>query len=671
MIADLNAPAGPADVAFENPAPRRHRSQTVIIWLLLALPWIACALLTKHYCVNQRIVDDWMFGEDLLKLKQGTLTFNDLWAVQMEHRLFVPRVISLALGVLFRGDVRAQCAMTVIFWAVQYGLVLWIWRKHAGLGKASAVVGGLLSGLILFHPVQWETMLFPICFFTTIPLACLTGMIRGVHTQWKPWIRLLLCLVCAWIAMLSFAPGLLTWFLLLPIFLWVMPMPTPASRRKFIIAWFLLMGLSLAAYFHNFHNNVHPAYSYGQGNVNVLESDTKYFFKHPVQALGFYVRWLGSFLSHGLHTQKVITCTVIGTLQLALITGVLLYTWWRRRESDLRNRLLIWICYAGYTLGTGAMVTMGRLWMEPNEGTSMNMRYHVHQSPLVIALLASLWIIGKREFGRKSEQPRSVPFGIGWALVGGLAMLLTVGWSYGANMMSLWSKRMIREQSVQRFWGLAQENFYMNKQVGDFEFGKRVALGLSDLGYLHKRVFTSANLSQYKIQANARKVHFGSFDRLWKDNEGKWRVRGFALLKDGKGDGGVSDGERADKDLERFTKLNHAPDLIIFAYRHENMESWKMFGFTVVDGVPRLLQNLYQKDFMGIGVHLSWPKRMIGEWDEEVAMLSEPPDDAKVSAWALDAASNTVFRVAFNEEFKAGKAQGVDLEDLSKESAKH
>ena len=134
----------------------------------------------------------------------------------------------------------------------------------------------------------------------------------------------------------------------------------------------------------------------------------------------------------------------------------------------------------------------------------------------------------------------------------------------------------------------------------------------------------------------------------------------------------MRDAKNDEKDLEEFTKLNRAPDLIIFAYRHENMESWKMFGFTMIDGIPSLLQNLYQKDLGGVGVHTNpWPKRMIGEWDEEVALLSEPPDDAKVSAWALDAASNTVFRVAFNEEFKAGKNTGLDLETMSQESAKH
>ncbi len=672
MIADVPDSDNNDDLRSKTSSQRLRWWKRNGPWLLLALPWIACALLVNHYCVNQRVVDDWMFAEDLLKFKQGTLTFDDLWAVQMEHRLFVPRVISLALGVMFRGDVRAQCVMTVLFWAVQYVFVLWIWRKNPGFGKTSAIVGGLLSGLILFHPVQWETMLFPICFFTTIPLACLTGMIRGVHTEWSPWVRLLICLVCAWIAMLSFAPGLLTWFLLLPIFLWVMPMPSTASRRKFVIAWFVLMGISLAAYFHNFHNNVHPAYSYGQGNVNVLERDSSYFFKHPAQAMGFYIRWLGSFLSHGLHSQKIITCTVIGTLQLGLMLGIVIYTWWRRKETDLRNRLLIWICYAGYTLGTGAMVTMGRLWMEPHEGTSMNMRYHVHQSPLIIALLASLWIIGKRELRKPSEQPHCLPSRLGWALIGGFAMMLSVGWSYGANMMSLWSKRMLREQSAQRFWGLAQENFYLNKQVGDFDFGKRVALGLSDLGYLHKRVFASANLSQYKIHENARKVHFGSFDRLWKDDEGKWRVRGFALLRDNKGSPGTTNAKSDQKDVEEFTRLNRSPDLIIFAYRHANMEAWKMFGFTMVDGIPSLLQNLHQKDMMGIGVHTSaWPKRMIGEWDEEVALLSEPPQDSQVSAWALDAASNTVFRVAFNEDFKAGKNTGMDIDTLSQEGAKH
>jgi hypothetical protein len=240
---------------------------------------------------------------------------------------------------------------------------------------------------------------------------------------------------------------------------------------------------------------------------------------------------------------------------------------------------------------------------------------------------------------------------LAWGLIGGFAMMLVVGWSYGANMMKLWSLRLLRDQSLQRFWGLTQDNFYLTKQAGAFEFGKRVALGLNNLGYLHQKLLTSPALSQYHILPSIRSDHYSSFDRLWRDEKGKWKAKGFCLT-------GGKEGYRA-------------PDLVIFAYRRADDAPWKMFGLTVVHGVPMVLDEQWKKDMEGIGVHTQpWPRRMLGEWSEEVALIEEPPADAQVSAWALNARTKNVQQASFSADFKAGGARGLSLDVLRRGMAR-
>ena len=89
-----------------------------------------------------------MFADDLLKFKLGKLTFDDLWAVQMEHRLFVPRVVSLVLGVIFRGDVRAQCADEMSKVQLPNNVIVGILRKqHAEALQRIARSGDALLAL--------------------------------------------------------------------------------------------------------------------------------------------------------------------------------------------------------------------------------------------------------------------------------------------------------------------------------------------------------------------------------------------------------------------------------------------------------------------------------------------------------------------------------------------
>jgi len=170
----------------------------------------------------------------------------------------------------------------------------------------------------LFSPLQWQTLLWPICFLAVIPIACLGGILRCNLSEWKPATKFIFSLIIAGTATLSFAPGMLCWILPLPIFLWIMPMPSAKVRRVFVAGWLLVSIAAVSLYFRNFHNATFAAYSYNHGAENAMEQDMSFFFKHPVQGGIFVLHWLGAFMSHGLHAEQDHPALFFGFAQVSL-----------------------------------------------------------------------------------------------------------------------------------------------------------------------------------------------------------------------------------------------------------------------------------------------------------------------------------------------------------------
>ncbi len=632
-------------------------------WGLVLLPWLISAWLVHKYAFNQRIMDDWWLGEDLVKFKAGELTITDLLGVQMEHRIFVPRVLALALGLAFQGDMRALMGLTMLLFTLEYVFVVWLWFRRTDLKVWPATVGCFVSGLLLLSPMQFQNFHFGICFLTVLPVLSLAGVFRIMQTSWPDWVRLPLCLVCAWVGMLSFSPGMMTWALPLPVFLWSAQMKGSSARKRFIGAWLLICVVSFALYFHNFKNAAPPAYAYGQTGNNVLASDTMYFMHHLGEAVGFWLRWLGSYLSHGLHCSQATAALSFGILEVSLLLGLVIYTLRHWADEGLRKKLVLWICYGLYSCGTGGMIMVGRLWMEPHEGTSLNLRYHVHQVPLLVALLAGGWIVAKHWLANRSRERIVVWAQFGYACLGGLMVLQVLQWIYGSELMALWRQRHVQDALVQKFLPLSQENFYANKISGDFDYGKKVAIGLEKLGYLDK-FFTTDALDQFKRQRLPGAPNFAAFNRLWKTPDGTWWVDGFSLLKRDLSRGRVEANEER-KDYREADREHLPCDLILLTFRKTPQDPWRIFGYTPTVAVPFPIHEWYEKDLGGIVYHTwPWPRAMNGAWGSEVGLMSEPPPDAEISAWSLDYDGLKVQRIPFGPAFAPSKNPGSvrDLE---------
>ena len=66
----------------------------------------------RAFAVNIPFMDDWQFVPLLEKAKNGTLTFQELWAPHDEHRLLLPRIIIIVSMFATGGDYRVQSFIT-------------------------------------------------------------------------------------------------------------------------------------------------------------------------------------------------------------------------------------------------------------------------------------------------------------------------------------------------------------------------------------------------------------------------------------------------------------------------------------------------------------------------------------------------------------------------------
>ena len=91
-------------------------------------------------------MDDWQFVPFLEKAKNGTLTFQELWAPHDEHRLLVPRIIIIASMFATGGDYRMQSLITFIVVAVISVGLLWLMIRLHG-NKSSVLWTWVLANI--------------------------------------------------------------------------------------------------------------------------------------------------------------------------------------------------------------------------------------------------------------------------------------------------------------------------------------------------------------------------------------------------------------------------------------------------------------------------------------------------------------------------------------------
>ena len=506
--------------------------------LLGVLPALFLFADIRAFAVNVPFMDDWQFVPLLEKAKNGTLTFEDLFAPHDEHRLLLPRVIIIASMFATGGDYRAQCFITFSVVVVISICLLWLMVRLNG-NRNSVLWAWVLVNIALFSPIQFHNWLWPMQFAYFLPYTFLALCLCALYARIATLPKFILAAVFALAANYSFVQGNLIWPAVLPVILFAPEILAKGARRNFAIAWVVLGALSMTLYFWGLeHNSAIPDYAYGHEGVPPTMTTFRLLQEHPVQTISrmgrFVLAMFGNSIARGFPVaDNLVFSYVCGTIVLVLAVVALTAAWKRRLFF---NYALPWACLLLFTFLTAAFVCVGRVWR--GDYQPLTPRYTTFGAFCIVALVALLFsaFSGLREQAIKTSRPRFSD-AILWTqglLVGIYLCVQGINWTYGQNLMQEW--RLTRWHARAKLHFLGKVSTYAGPDLlgGQDAFIDTQAQTLERLHMLKPPRATDLRISGLGREVIPDGLKRGQMYALSRTGLKGWRASGYALASGGR-----------------------------------------------------------------------------------------------------------------------------------------
>jgi len=263
------------------------------------------------------------------------------------------------------------------------------------------ILAAVLASVLIFSPIQWQNWLWGIQILFFMPIACLTGAVVFCYSDFSPWAKLWISGALATIATYSYANGMICWVALLCLVL--MQFERNGDKLKAAGVWIALAGGNLAAYFYGFHR---------VGETGKL-SDS---LEMPYKAIRCFLAYLGAPLGSARGLVDLKLAIIIGALIVCaavIVAFKLLRNW---KEPGVVRRSAGWLTIAAFSLGTGLILTAGRVKMTPH--FLLDSRYTSYSLYLLVALIFLIAILytptaphRRRRSWKASARSRSPPAG--------------------------------------------------------------------------------------------------------------------------------------------------------------------------------------------------------------------------------------------------------------------
>ena len=305
-----------------------------VSWLLVLIPAALPYLYVRAFGVNVVFADAWDMVLVFHKFFSGRLTFADLYAQHIEHRMFFPRVAELLLGLLTRYNNVAEMYVVVSCFLITAVVLLVAFRREIGL----PLIFFVPVALLIFSFRQYENMLFgfQISFAFTQTFGVLALYLLSSSRGNFGAYAFAAALGSATIASFSTAQGLLVW----PAGLLGLLLGSGARPGKKVLLglWGLVGVAEWVAYFVDYHTP--------RGHPPLLDA-----LGHIGTAPGYFLTLLGSALfwqpEHAYEGGLVIGCLALAMFLATYGRGVL-------RQHPF------WISLLFYSLLILATITLGR-----------------------------------------------------------------------------------------------------------------------------------------------------------------------------------------------------------------------------------------------------------------------------------------------------------------------
>jgi len=586
--------------------------------IAILLPALFAAAVILEHRVDVPLWDDWERGPLLQKWHEGTLTFQDLYAPHIQHRMVVPRLVNLASNALTQGNLRAELGVNfavIILTAI--GAAFLAWRSLAPRPCAPFVA--FLVSAVLCSPIQFQNYLWLTTLGIALPALCLVLAIVAWQSRWHTGIRFGICVALALIGTHSFGHGIVLWPCILVLI--AAGEGTLKQRIRLGLLWVLLGGATAAAYFHNLENTAHPTHAYFGQSEKAAHHTLETLRTDPARLLFFFARVLGSPLCRAPHTSPLETGLAIGfaILLLCAVAKILWIVRWT--DADLRRRALPWLVLAFYGVACAAAVTWGRGgWETANRALTpryVTMAQHAAASLLVLIPLLS---------GARLAQ-RIAP--AGWIVGGFFAGWMLLQWIQGARLAEAWAWGRIQAKAQLVVLPVARPT---TLKLIDAELGFiRTQMNfLAERGFLNPPPLNEPWLDRFPVATRSIPQGKAGLDPVRIDS-GNFVVSGTAFTP---GTGRPADAVLLCENVAGRWKIRYIADP------------------ELPQGEPR-----FNLDYEFTSLHLAGGYKPLPRWEKRIPLREAPAPGSEWSAWILDGVKFRVTRIPGEIRFPEATAR--------------
>ncbi len=358
-------------------SPRKHSPGAHAAILLVGLipAYIILNFVAQHG-VNVPLQDDWEMAPLIAEAHSGQLNLSGFWMQQEEARTVVPKLLFVASTWDGEWDVREQLLLSVIL-AILTALGIYLLLLRAELSWGAMALSFWAAGWLIFSSTQFELWLLPSGFPSFLPVLAIVLGLLALETGWSLAVKFGLCVFLAALSTFTLAHGLLAWGLMMGAWLVI---HRPKRWGFWLGAWTLTAAACVAFYLSGYSKPAHlPAFAPPLP---------------PLEYARFFLTFLGTGLAYGEVENTVVLAIAVGALTLFIFAAAAIYVAAQWRDRTFTSRALPWFSLGGYSLGSGALATMGRI----GYGTeyALASRYITFSLYLMVADVVLLAIIAER-----------------------------------------------------------------------------------------------------------------------------------------------------------------------------------------------------------------------------------------------------------------------------------
>jgi hypothetical protein len=474
------------------------RLARVALLLLAFSPVLLSALIVARHAVEVPIWDDLERATLLQRWHDGTLDWRYVYSPHIEHRMGVPRLITLASAGLGDGSLLTEQAIifgiVVLTALLVHGLL-----RRTFPGRPAAVYGlTFVANVLLFSPLQWETFLFPIQTSFVAPPFGLCLALLALRSRLGYAAKFALCFAAAVLASNSFSHGVVLWGLVFAMVALQRGFGTPRVRAAFLAAWLAATAAVLVPHFTVDGYTNTSDFSYVEKGERAPGLQLGSLPSRLPRALAFYGAIQGSPLARTtvLDPRDVTPYTaalLVGIFGLAV--GVALR---RHRDADLWDRWLPWLAMGGYAVVTSAAVGIGRSAL--NKWSYGLVPHYLTVSTYL--LLADVVLVGlvvedllqrTRRPLLRAALPRALALG-----AGALLAFQALQWGIGVAGMREWKSARLQSRTAMLYLNHFEPQ-YLRRVSEELKDATKLVNRLNDVGYFVPPLLPDRRLCHFGI----------------------------------------------------------------------------------------------------------------------------------------------------------------------------